>query len=100
MDRHDVAIARQAMIAVLDQGELRIGRTDRCEGLETVLPRHVGILIAMQDAQRTLKIYATTENEMLGTILDELSGDRIGIAITAGPQPHAVALERCSCLWI
>jgi hypothetical protein len=73
------------MIAVLDQDELRVGRTDCIEGLAAMLPGHVSVALAMQDAQRTSEIETVRHQEMLASILDELAGDRIGIAKLAWP---------------
>ena len=60
---------------------------------EGVLPRHVGVLRALQDANRAADLDGAAEQQMLAAVLDQRAGDRIGLAIFRRPHPDALGLD-------
>ncbi len=75
----DVLRPRQAVVAVLHQSEHDVVARKARGELDRVLPRHVRVLHALQDAHRTAGLDHAAEQEMLTALLDQAAGDEIGL---------------------
>src|SRR3954470_8101200 len=91
----DVLWARQAVIAVLDHGEDDVVGRQAVRQCEGVLPRHVGILRALENSHRTAEIDGAAEHQVIAPLLDQVPRDRIGraVAILGRPEPEAFGLD-------
>src|SRR6202035_2261259 len=79
-DPRDVLRPRQAVVAVLDHRQHHvIARQPLCQR-ERMLPWHVWILRALQDANRASDADGTAEQQMVAALLDQAACDRIGLA--------------------
>ena len=92
-DPRDILRPRQTMVAVLDHGQHHVVARQPVRQREGVPPRHVGVLRALQDANRATHIDGAAEQQMVAAFLDQRARDRIGRAIGRRPQPHALGLD-------
>src|SRR6185312_11158970 len=92
-DPRDILRARQAVIAVLDHGQHHIVARQPLRQREGVLPRHVRIPRALQNADWTPDLDGAAEYEMATAILDQGARDRVGLAILRRPQPDAAGFD-------
>src|SRR6476620_11963873 len=76
------------MVSVLDQGEHDIVLGKPGAELDRVLPRHVGILHSLKDADRTTGFDHVVEQKVTAALLDQAAGDEIGL-IGCDGRAHA-----------
>src|SRR5437879_1938067 len=85
----DVLGARQAMVAILDQGQDDVvaGEPRNQSGRE--LPRHAVVPGAMQDVHRTARLDQALAEEVSGAVLDQLERHEVVVPVVfpslAGP---------------
>ena len=82
------------MVPVLDQVHAHIRPRHRLGDAQRVLPGHVRVLLALQDAHRHLQRQRAAQQQVAPPILDQRTGDGVGRAVFARAVPHAVALDR------
>src|ERR1700730_8355716 len=86
----DVFLPRQAMIAVLHQGQDDVVMGEPRHQLDGMPPRHIGVLDPLQDAYRAAGFDQSAEQEMAAPILDEAARDHMGlVGILRRPRPKA-----------
>src|ERR1043166_9882591 len=91
----DVLRAREAVIAVLDEREHNVLARDARAQFSRMLPWHVGILHALQDANRAAGLNHAAEQKMLPSLLNQPARDWIGpVAVGGRPLPGALLLDR------
>ena len=62
--------------------------------IEGVLPRHVGVLQAMDDVHGAAGVEGRGADEVPPAVLDQGAGDRVGaVAVARGAQEHARLLD-------
>ena len=82
------------MIAILDQGQGHAIPGKMFDQGHGMRPRHVGILHALKNMHRRMRIQRRAQQEIAATILDQRARDRIGIGrIGAVAQPDALGLD-------
>src|SRR3954453_4658114 len=82
------------MVSVLDQGEHDIVLGKPGAELDRVLPRHIGILHTLKDADRTTGFDHVVEQEVTAALLDQAAGDGIGlVGIWRRPAPPTGRLD-------
>ena len=77
------------MVAILDHCQHHVISRQPVRQRQRVPPWHVGILSALQDANRTSHLDVTAEQQMVAALLDQSARNRIGRAILRRPQPDA-----------
>src|SRR5512143_1541875 len=77
-DQGQFARFREAMIAVLDERDLRV-RSECFDKFQRVLPRHIGIAHALNYAHRTAESNPAVEEQMLAAVLNQHACARIGV---------------------
>src|SRR3954465_6369941 len=92
-DPRDVLRAGEAMVAILDHGEHHVVAGQPVRQREGMLPWHVRVLRALQDAHRAADLDCSAEQKVIAALLDQCARDRIGLAILRWPEPHAFALD-------
>jgi hypothetical protein len=75
LKRVEIAWRGEPVVAALDEAKGNVIAADRPIDLEPMLPRHVGIIVSAQDANRAGDVDAFPENEMAPPVLDELAGN-------------------------
>jgi hypothetical protein len=89
----DVPRPRQAVIAVLDHGQHHVVDRQPVSQRKRMLPRHVGILRALQDMHRAADLDGAAEQQMAAALFDQRARDRIRLAIGRRPQPHTLGFD-------
>src|SRR5437660_10652903 len=94
-DACNVLRPRQAMIAVLDHGQHDVVGWQPMRQRQGMLPGHIPVLGALQDAHRATDIDRAAQQQMVAALLDQGACDRIGrtVAIFRWPQPNAPRLD-------
>ena len=82
------------MVAVLDQGEHDVVLRQAGGEVDGVLPRHVRVLHALQDADRAAGLDHAVEQQVTAPLLDQAAGDRVRLlAVLGRPLPGALRLD-------
>jgi len=82
------------MVAVLDQGEHDVVLGKPRHQLDRMVPRHVRVLHALQDADRAAGLDHAAEEEMVASLLDERPRDQVRLVrVVRRPRPHARLLK-------
>jgi hypothetical protein len=68
----DVLRPRQAVIAILDVADHRIVLGQKLEQTLRMLPRHVGIGLALNDAHRAVCVYGPGHDAVVAAILEQV----------------------------
>ena len=84
------------MIAVLDHGQHHVLGRQPVRQRKRMLPWHIGVLRTLQDMHRTADLDRAAEQEMLAALLDQVAGDRVGVAVFGRTQPYAGGLDLVS----
>src|SRR5260221_14612199 len=80
-DARDILRARQAVIAVLDHGQHHILGRQAMRQRKGGLPGHIGILRTLQDPNRTSDLDGAAEQQMIASLFDQRTRDRIRRAV-------------------
>jgi hypothetical protein len=67
---------------------------DRAIEHQPVFPRHVRIVLPVQDLHRAGDLDPLIKNQVMPPVLDQRPGDRIGLAVLRRPQPLALVHDR------
>ncbi len=78
------------MIAVLHQHQLHVLTGELFGDAHRRFPRHIRVLLAVQQAHRTIDRDRVVQQQMLAAILDQRAGDLIGAAVFTGNIDVAV----------
>ncbi len=74
----DVLRAGEAVVAILDHGQHDVVSRQAVRQREGMLPGHVRVLGALQDANGAAEIDGTAEHEVVAPLLDQVPRNRIG----------------------
>ena len=61
---------RQAVVAILDQGEHHVVASKARHQLDRMPPRHIGVLHALQDMHRTARFDEPTHQQMIAALFE------------------------------
>src|SRR6187401_2401925 len=84
---------REAVVAVLDQGEHDIVLREARGQIDGVVPWDIWVLHTLQNAYRTPGLDHAAEQKVAAPLLDESSRDRIGFAVLGGSRPDTLFLD-------
>src|SRR5882724_7191685 len=78
VDQCEVLWPREAVVAVLDIVNLHIGGRELCLDLFALLPWHIRVLLAMDQARRAGDRDLRAEDQVPASIVEQFFGERIG----------------------
>ena len=81
------------MIAVLDHRQYDVIARQPMRQRECMLPWHIRILRALQNANRAPHVDGAAEQQMVAALLNQGVGDRIRLAVLRRSQPNALGLD-------
>src|SRR3954471_7498194 len=85
--------AGEAMVAILDQRKHNVVLRETRGELDSVIPRYVRVLHALQNAHWAAGLDHAAEQKMIASLLDQTARDRIGLAIVRRSVPDPPLLN-------
>src|SRR5262249_31915347 len=91
-EESEIHVARQAMVAILDENRLHIIAGETVGQGEAGRPGHFGIPHAVQQADRPVDGDGVARDQMLPPLLDEPAGEEIALGVVGRGQPRRALL--------